>query len=180
MHVASYLMHREHAPPGFWPWRDDVRCIEGVEFESTGPTRFFQTVDTHPRSWGRLNWRVQLNKLADDRAALPLFRTFYPGVEWKLAPSADQRWFVTAWFRWDRPAGEHVEGCAGSVAAIESGVISFRIPAFDRDSGETLQLRSRVDARDRRSIADSVQSVRKSDASTKSTLINLDDVLDLH
>ncbi len=179
MHIARYVMQREHAPPGFWRWPDACKTLEGVELESAIPTRFFQTVDQYPRAWGRLSWRVQLNKLVEDRAELPLFRTFYPGVEWKLN-STDARWFLTAWFLWELPGDKRSEPQPAAVAGLDDGVVSFAISRADPDSGERLYLRSRIDARDRHSVAETVQQQREGDAPAQTSVILIDDLLDLY
>lgn len=172
MRIATYLMQREHAPPGFWQWRDEVMPVAGVEIESGVPTRFFQTVDAYPRSWGRLTWRIQLNKIVDDRAGVPLFRSFYPGVEWNLN-SFDRRWFLTAWFKW-----EQGDPRAASIARIEDDTVSFAIPPAGTACSDELYLRSRIDARDRHRVAETVARAREPDVPSHPELIVLDDFVD--
>jgi hypothetical protein len=139
------------------------------------PTRFFQSVDPHPRSWGPLHWRIQLNKIVDGRAELPLFRTFYPGVEWNLN-HPDYRWFLSAWFRWEHRNGA-LEPRSSGPLHIEGDTVVFRIPVPDPDFAGSLYLRSRVDARDRRSIAEAQHS-REQATTRESSVILLDDVFD--
>ena len=102
MESAQCYMEREHAPPGFWQRAERAVLVDGVRLESDVPTRFFQTLDPFPPEWGRLRWRIQLNGIVSERAAAPMFRTFYPGVEWNLH-RAESRWFLTAWFTWEGP-----------------------------------------------------------------------------
>ena len=172
-------MKPEDAPPGFWQGPGDQRVlVDGVEFESGVPTRFFQTVDKHPPEWGRLSWRIQLNKIVAGQAATPVFRTFYPGVEWNLN-RADHRWFLTAWFRWEG-AGPHYR-CPGPAgpAHIEGDTVLFRIyspPEPDHD--RPLFLRSRVDARDRSRISEALQSQQELQANPDPAVIVLDDIIE--
>lgn len=169
-------MRREHAPPGFWPWPADERALlDGVELESGVPTRFFQIVDPYPRTWGPLRWRVQLNKMVDGRAELPLFRAFYSGVEWNLN-HPDYRWFLTAWFRWEHSAGVPAASSCGP-SHIEGNTVVFPIPVPDPAFVGSLCLRSRIDARDRHRIAEAVRSHDRP-TDTEAPLIILDDVLD--
>lgn len=170
-------MRREHAPPGFWPWSgEESALLDGVELESAVRTRFFQTVDPYPRTWGPLHWRVQLNKIVDGRAELPLFRAFYSGVEWNLN-HPDYRWFLTAWFSWERRAGV-LDARPSAPVRIEEDTVVFPIPVPDQEFAGSLYLRSRIDGRDRRRIAETVRS-REQATPLKSSLILLDDVLDL-
>jgi hypothetical protein len=179
-------MHPEQAPPGFWTWPGDgPALIAGVELDSAVPTRFFQTLDAFPPAWGRLSWRVQLNKLVADRAESPSFRTFYPGVEWNLRSGG--RWFLSAWFRWDgdgpRYAGRDLPGAI----RVEGDTALFRyawMPAAESpelpDLERPLFLRSRVDARDRRRIAEALRSEREPAPQPEPGLIVLDDILGPH
>lgn len=180
MKTAQCLMQREHVPPGFWPWPgDELMLVDGVELESAVPTRFFQTVDAYPRRWGRLSWRVQLNKIVEGRAGLPLFRSFYPGVEWNLH-HPDYRWFLTAWFEWERRAGERGEPRRASATQIDGDTVLFPIPAPDPEfDGSLYYLRSRVDARGRRGVAEAVRSQREQAETSDPAVILLDDVIDL-
>lgn len=171
-------MQRQHAPPGFWGWHEETAALEGVELESTVPTRFFQTVDAFPRSWGRLSWRLQLNKIVADRVGLPLFRTFYPGVEWNLS-HPDDRWFLTAWLKWDQ-SGECGEPQCVPPVRIDGDTILFRIPTPSPECEGASFLRSRVDARHRRRIAETVRAQLEQTASADSGLILLDDLMDHH
>jgi hypothetical protein len=170
-------MSREHAPPGFWQWADELVLLDGVELESAVPTRFFQTVDASPPEWGRLSWRIQLNKVVDGRAEAPFFRTFYSGVEWNLSHS-DDRWFLTAWCRWEQLAGERGTPRCVPPARIERETILFPIPPPDPGFDRPLYLRSRVDARDRRLIAEAVQSESNQPAPEDEKLILLDDFME--
>jgi hypothetical protein len=179
MKIARCLIQREQAPPGFWPWRDDSALVDGVEFESAVPTRFFQSVDAYPKDLGRLGWRVQLNRIADGRAGLPMFRTFYPGVEWNLNHSG-ARWFLTAWYKWERHAGEREDAQSVKPERIEGDTVWFPIVSASPNVGKALYLRSRVDARDRRAIASGIAAHNTSDASSDSALIVLDDLIDIH
>lgn len=160
-------MSIDDAPPDFWRWPDAASAaIDGVELESSVPTRFFQSVDAYPPEWGRLVWRVQLNRLDLRDVTLPVYRTFYPGVEWNLR-AGDGRWFLTAWMRWEGP------GPLQPIAqppAIDGDTVSFCI---DR----TIFLRCRVDARDRRSIAQNVRSQRADPQPHEPGLISLDDII---
>ncbi len=172
-------MRREHAPPGFWPWPGDERALlEGVELESAVPTRFFQTVDPYPRTWGPLHWRVQLNKMVDGRAELPLFRAFYSGVEWNLN-HPDYRWLLTAWFRWEHRTGVPAAPPCGPSrpSHIEGKTVVFPISVPDPEFVGSLYLRSRIDARDRERIAEALRSHERA-TNPEPSLIILDDVLD--
>ena len=172
-------MQPEDAPPGFWEGPGDQPVlVDGVELESDVPTRFFQTVDKYPPEWGRLTWRIQLNKIVAGRAASPVFRTFYPGVEWNLN-RADHRWFLTAWFRWEG-AGPHYR-CPGPTgpAHIEGETVLFRMnspPEPDHD--RPLFLRSRVDARDRSRISEALQSQQEPQTKSDPAVIVLDDIIE--
>jgi hypothetical protein len=178
-------MHPEQAPPGFWTWPGDGPApIAGVELDSSVATRFFQTLDPFPAAWGRLSWRIQLNKLVAGRAEPPSFRTFYPGVEWNLNRSGG-RWFLSAWFRWDGAGPAYAaDGASPGAIRIEGDTALFRfawMPAADSpdrpDLERPLFLRSRVDARDRRRIAEDLRSEREPAAPPDPGLIVLDDVL---
>ncbi len=174
MNVRAYWMRPDDAPPGPWWHGADARLVHGVELRSGIPTRFFQSVDAYPSAWGRLLWRVQLNTIESDRIAQPAFRTFYSGVEWNLNHPG-HCWFLTAWFRWDGPGPDAGAASTAPLPAIEGGTVLFPF-AVDAPSGAALCLRSRVDARERRHIAEAVRAEReppKRDA----TLIVLDDVL---
>ena len=136
-------MQAEHAPPGFWKWPESSRLVPGVIVESAVPTRFFQALDAYPGEWGRLWWRLQLNRLLDERVELPVFRTFYPGTEWNLR-RPDHRWFLTGWFTWQGPGPE-------AAAELEPPQVEGDTVLFPFAAGR--YLRTRVDARDRREIA---------------------------
>jgi hypothetical protein len=179
MKRAQFYMSKEQAPPGFWHWRDDVALVDGVELQSRVPTRFFQSVDPYPQHWGQLIWRVQLNKIVSDRANLPLFRSFYPGVEWNLN-HFDFRWFLTAWFRWKQRGSESGEPFSASQPRVEGDTVLFPIAPPDPASDERPCLRSRVDARDRRSIARAVRSQDEQTVSQEPDVIVIDDLIDLH
>ena len=160
-------MHAEDAPPGFWSGAES-QPVDGVELTSKARTRLFQTLDAYPREWGRLTWRVQVNKLEGDRASLPMFRTFYPGVEWNLKVP-DYRWFLTAWFKWDGP-GPPDRGPVTPIPMVEGDTVLFCIGAAP--DAKPLFLRSRVDAREQRRLAS--EPPPKSDSS----IIVLDDVIE--
>jgi hypothetical protein len=163
----------ENAPPGFWRWSDKAEAIiDGVELQSSVPTRFFQSVDTYPPEWGRLSWRVQVNALDGDCATTPSFRTFYPGVEWNLA-RGDGRWFLSAWLLWNG-AGPPGDMRASHTVYIEGDTISFEIAKLPERS---LFLRCRVDARDRRSIAEEVRARESAAETADDDVIVLDDIL---
>ncbi|MBV8073803.1 MAG: hypothetical protein JO140_00135 [Candidatus Eremiobacteraeota bacterium] len=166
-------MHVEDAPPGYWRWpAEDAALVDGIEIRSAVPTRFFQTLDQYPREWGRLSWRVQLNKLFGGRAGSPFFRTFYPGVEWNLN-HPDYRWFLSAWLRWDG-SGPPADEFNGTRVAVNGDTALFRIGAT---SEGPLYLRSRIDARDRRNIAEAVRAERARPSEPESTgIILLDDL----
>jgi hypothetical protein len=184
-------MQPEYAPPGFWQWPGDQPVlVDGVELDSGVPTRFFQTVDAYPAEWGRLRWRVQLNKIVSGRPVSPAFRTFYPGVEWNLN-HPDYRWFLTAWFKWEGPGPAYRDPLLPRPARIEEDTVLFRIawmpkprpldfpdsapePDFDRP----LFLRARVDARDRRRIAEALHLQPEPRAKSDSAVILLDDIID--
>ena len=140
--------------------------VDGVELESAVPTRFFQSVDAYPTEWGRLIWRVQLNLLANGSVALPVFRTFYPGVEWNLRHH-ERSWFLTAWLRWE---GMGPPQSAAGPPSIEGDRVAFSI-------GPNAFLRCRVDARDRRSIARSVQADTPVAPSEEPGVISLDEII---
>lgn len=175
MTLGECRMQAEDAPPGFWPWpRDPAALVGGVQIESAVPTRFFQTLDPIPPAWGRLSWRVQLNRLEGDRAAAPRFRTFYSGVEWNLR-AAGPRWFLSAWLRWDGPGPHSGDPCMLAPARIEGDTVLFRIA---RDVEPPLFLRCRVDARDRRAAAAAVRAQRRVEPPSERGLIVLDDLLE--
>jgi len=188
-------MQPEHAPPGYWQWPGDRPVlIDGVTLESRVPTRFFQTIDAYPGEWGRLSWRIQLNKIVSGQTALPAFRTFYPGVEWNLK-HPDYRWFLTAWLKWEGPGPPYrdpaLPGPPQIPALIKDDTVLFCFawmpkpkpvdvpdvppePDFERP----LFLRSRVDARDRRSIAEAVHAKPEVAAKPASGVISLDDIIE--
>jgi hypothetical protein len=167
-------MEAEDAPPGFWPWPGEpAALVDGVYLESAAPTRFFQTLDRYPPEWGRLSWRVQLNRLDGERAAAPRFRTFYSGVEWNLR-GPDGRWFLSGWIRWNRPGVEPDPPRIALPVRIEDDAVLFAIAP---EGEEPLFLRCRVDARDRRTIAASVAARDRDDPPSRPELIVLDDVL---
>lgn len=184
-------MEPEDAPPGPWPLPGDrPLLVAGVELESGVPTRFFQSVDTYPAEWGRLSWRVQVNKIVSDRAASPVFRTFYSGVEWNLN-RPDFRWFLSAWFHWDGPGPQYRDPCFPAPPQIDGDTALFRFAwmpkpappdtadAFpEPDLDRPLFLRSRVDARDRRRIAAALRSQPEVPAKRDPTLISLDDIIE--
>jgi len=170
-------MQREHSPPGFWQRLDDEALVDGIELESAVRTRFFQTVDPWPRSWGRLSWRIQVNKILAGRIGLPLFRTFYPGIEWNLS-HPDYRWFLTAWFRWEPRSQERGQASWVSTARIEGDTVLFSIPPADPAFDGVVYLRSRVDARDQRGIAQAVRLQSEQPAPEQENLIVLDDFID--
>jgi hypothetical protein len=170
VNVARCTMTIDDAPPGFWQWPGtDSALIDGVELESTVPTRFFQTLDAFPREWGRLFWRVQLNRLDERRATLPMFRTFYPGVEWNLNHPGG-RWFLSAWFKWQGDAPAAADPSQGAAIRIEGDTIVFTL-------GQIV-LRSRVDARDRKAVAESLHAHEPKAPSPPPGVIVLDDVVD--
>ncbi len=144
--------------------------VDGVEIESGTPTRFFQTLDAYPRTWGRLSWRIQLNRLAAGTAGSPVFRTFYPGVEWNLS-HPEGRWILTAWFRWDGP-GPPVLEADGRTPSVQGDTALFPF------APGPLLLRSRVDARDRRSIAAALRAARPAPSPAGDAVIVLDDLLE--
>jgi hypothetical protein len=176
-------MNPEQAPPGFWTGSvERAVLVDGVEFESAVPTRFFQTLDPFPRAWGRLSWRVQVNRLAGERAEAPAFRTFYPGVEWNLNRPGG-RWFLSAWFKWDDGAPPGADPLAVAIQ-VEGDTALFRygwLPApgsADRPEGQRpLFLRSRIDARSRQRIAAALRAEREPAPKTDPDVIVLDDVL---
>jgi hypothetical protein len=165
-------MQAENAPPGFWTGPSDrPLLVEGVELSSNVPTRFFQSVDAYPREWGRLRWRIQLNAIVDDRITSPMFRTFYPGVEWNLRAAAD--WFLTAWFTWDGPGPDAREQSALGPPIIHDDGVLFRFAS----TPQPLFLRLRVDARDRRRIAEEVRAREQRERTSDSRVIVLDDII---
>lgn len=191
MKAGQRLMRSEHAPPGFWTQSGSGPVpIDGIELESGVPTRFFQTLDAYPPAWGRLSWRVQLNKIVSDLAAAPVFRTFYPGVEWNLN-RPDPRWFLTAWFRWEGPGPRYRGADPAGPPEIHGDTALFRIgwmpkaAAADRSDTEPepdferpLFLRSRIDARERRRISETLRTQRESESKTDVTTIVLDDIIE--
>ena len=171
--IGSCTLRSENAPPGFSQGPDDVDVVvAGVEFESTVPTRFFQTVDAYPPEWGRLVWRIQLNALVDGRAAPPIFRTFYSGVEWNLKSGPTLRWFLSAWVRWDGAGPSHHNAGAPAVS-LEGNTARFRIASTPEGA---IFLRSRIDARDRRRVAAELRAER-AEQPTDGSVIQLDDIL---
>ena len=174
MKIGQCFMQPEHTPPGFWHGPGDQPVlVDGVEFESGVATRFFQSVDAYPSEWGRLRWRIQLNKIVSGRAGSPVFRTFYPGIEWNLH-HPDYRWFLSAWFQWEGPGPQYREPALPGPARIEKDTVLFRIADFDRP----VFLRSRVDVRDRRRIAEALQSQPELPAKPDSAVIVLDDIFE--
>jgi hypothetical protein len=179
MIITQRLMHKEQAPPGFWPWPEDALLVEGVELESAVPTRFFQTLDPVPRSLGRLSWRIQLNRIVAGQADMPMFRTFYSGVEWNLN-HPDYRWFLTAWFKWEGSPGGPGEPHCAPPASIDGETVVFSLTPPKSAPGALLHLRSRVDARDRNRIADSIRSQAERTERPHDTVIVIDDVIHFH
>lgn len=191
MEVGQCSMQPEDAPPDFWQRPDDRGAlIDGVVLESSVPTRFFQTVDTLPPEWGRLSWRVQLNKIVSGRAGSPVFRTFYPGVEWKL-DHPDYRWFLTAWFRWDGDGPGYPDPGLPAAIRIEGDTVLFRIAWKPKpqhpestnappepDLARPVFLRSRVDARERKRIAEGLRAEHETPAAPPSAVISLDDIIE--
>ncbi len=192
MKVGQCSMQPEHAPPGFWRWSvDRAVIIDGVHLDSGVPTRFFQTLDAYPSDWGRLSWRIQLNKRESGRAVTPVFRTFYAGVEWNLN-RPDYRWFLTAWFTWEGPGPQYRDPCLPGPAHIEDDTALFRIAwmpkprpldcpdsAPEPDPDRPLFLRSRVDARDRRRTSEALRPRHELRTKSDSAVILLDDILDV-
>jgi hypothetical protein len=174
--TARFLMQRDDGPPGFWPWPEECALVEGVELESAARTRFFQSIDAYPASWGRLSWRIQINKIVADRASVPQFRGFYSGIEWNL-DRHDYRWFLTAWSRWEQGTELGEPRCMAP-AAIDGDTILFAVPPADPKSQARIYLRSRVDTRNRRQIAEDVRLSREQQATSDPELIVLDDVID--
>lgn len=183
-------MQPEDAPPGLWQAGDRPPFVDGVELESNAPTRFFQSVDAFPSEWGRLSWRIQVNKIVSERAASPVFRTFYTGVEWNLN-RPDYRWFLSAWFHWEGPGPGYRDRCFPAPPLIDGDTALFRfawlplsgppdlpgsVPQPDLE--RPLFLRSRVDARDRRRIAEAVRSQRDIAATSDPGVISLDDIIE--
>lgn len=190
MKAGQCTMQSEHAPPGFWRWPGDGPIlIDGIELDSAVPTRFFQTADAYPSGWGRLSWRIQLNKIVSGRAVSPAFRTFYPGVEWNLN-RPDHRWFLTAWFKWEGIGPRYRDADLSGPPHVEGDTALFRFgwmpkpkaldpadsapePDFDRP----IFLRSRVDARDRRRISEALRSEHDPQSKPDSAVILLDDII---
>jgi hypothetical protein len=176
-------MHLDDAPPGFWQTPEEASAlVDGVELHSSLPTRFFQTLDAYPPEWGRLIWRVQLNRLVDDRAVSPAFRTFYPGIEWNLRHpemlSSDDRWFLSAWMRWEGAgAPDCKRDIAMPVVQIEASTALFLV-ATNRE--QPIFLRSRVDARDRHQIARELDNEPAPSSTPSQGIIRLDDVIERH
>jgi len=189
--VGQCSMQPEDAPPDFWQRpHEGAALIDGVVLESGVPTRFFQTVDALPPEWGRLSWRVQLNKIASGRAGLPVFRTFYPGVEWNLN-HPDYRWFLSAWFKWEGAGPPYRDPGSPGTVQVEGDTVLFRIawqpkPAAveaasalpEPDLSRPLYLRSRIDARDRKRISEAVQAREARPAPAGSAVISLDDIIE--
>ena len=177
-------MKPEQAPPGFWTGPvDRPALVDGVEFESAVPTRFFQTLDPFPPAWGRMSWRVQVNRVVGGGAESPAFRTFYPGVEWNLNRPGG-RWFLSAWFRWDDAPPPGGELALPGPIRVEADTALFRyawLPAAgtaDRaDPERPLFLRSRIDARSRRGIAEALRTEREPPPKADPGVIVLDDIL---
>ncbi len=184
-------MQSEDAPPGFWKWPGERHVlVDGIALESAVPTRFFQTVDAYPPEWGRLNWRVQLNKMESGRAGSPAFRTFYPGVEWNLN-RPDHRWFLTAWMKWEGPGPRYRDPGFAGPPRIEGDTVLFlfawlpkrhSLEASDSlpepDLDRPLFVRSRVDARDRLRISEALRSQQEPAENSDPALIRLDDILE--
>lgn len=179
MEAGQCTMLAEHAPPGFWQRAGSSALIAGVAIESCVPTRFFQSLDAYPPEWGRLNWRVQLNKVESGHAVSPVFRTFYPGVEWNLKRPG-YRWFLTAWFKWEGPGPPQPVHPTGArideELHIEADTVLFRF-AWIREPDSALFLRSRVDARERKRISETLRSQPARQAKAESAVIVLDDIL---
>lgn len=184
MNVGECRINGEQAPPGFWTGSGDRSLlIGGVEFESAVPTRFFQTLDPFPRAWGRLSWRVQLNRIVAGRAEAPAFRTFYPGVEWNLSRPGG-RWFLSAWFRWEDGAPPCRDPALSGSIRIDAESALFRyawLPVAGSsdvpDPERPLFLRSRIDARSRRRIAEEVRAEREPPPADPGVIV-LDDILE--
>ncbi len=175
MKSAKLFFKSELAPPGFWNASEDATLVDGIEFESAVPTRLFQTVDAYPASWGRLIWRIQVNSIVAYQAGLPLFRTFYPGVEWNLN-HPDFRWFLTAWYAWEQP-GKQREPRSATNLLVERDTVLF--PIAPEEFSGNVYLRSRIDARDRRRVAEDVHAQsRPATAPSSAGVIVLDDLLD--
>jgi len=174
-------MHSDDAPPNFWQALGEATAlVDGVELESTVPTRFFQTLDPYPPEWGRLVWRIQLNRFVDGRAESPVFRTFYPGVEWNLRrpelQAPNDRWFLTAWMRWEG-AGPHCDPAAQPAVHVAENTAFFLVGLH---VGQSVFLRSRVDARDRRQIAQALGSETEPSTASGDGIILLDDLIERH
>jgi hypothetical protein len=175
---AQCYMRREDAPSGFWRRADGAALVDGVRLTSDVPTRFFQTVDAFPAAWGRLRWRIQLNRMDSGRVAGPMFRTFYPGVEWNLTHPAPA-WFLTAWFTWEGPGPRRPEPRAPAPARIDGDTALFRIAWMPPSAGldQPLFLRCRVDARDRRRMYEARLARDQDQPPADPDLIVLDDLL---
>ncbi|MGH7707541.1 MAG: hypothetical protein ACREM8_00380 [Vulcanimicrobiaceae bacterium] len=174
MNLSHCTISADDAPPGFWPWpAQGSALIAGVEFASAAPTRFFQRIDACPPQWGRPLWRVQINQLAAGRAAMPVFRTFYPGVEWNLRlPGA--RWFLSAWLKWNDP--NQSNRAAGSLVPvrIEGDEVLFRVADIEPQPF----LRCRVDARERNEVSASLRAQREPPQRSDPSVIALDDLFE--
>jgi hypothetical protein len=170
VNVARCVMTIDDAPPGFWQWPGtDSALIDGIELESAVPTRFFQSLDAYPREWGRIFWRLQLNRFEHGRVTMPMFRTFYPGVEWNLNRPGG-RWFLSAWFKWQANGPAGADPSQRAAMQIEGDTVVFSF-------GEIV-LRSRVDARDRKAVAESLRAHEREPAPPPPGVIMLDDVVD--
>lgn len=171
---AQCHMRREDAPSGFWRRaHHGAVLVDGVRLFSDVPTRFFQTVDAYPPEWGRLRWRIQLNRIVDEHAVTPMFRTFYPGVEWNLQ-RAGSPWFLTAWLAWDGPGPRFSEPRTPAPARIDGTTALFPIARLDDDT--PLFLRSRVDARGRRAVYEALLARDQDRPPADPRLIVLDDI----
>lgn len=180
--MRQRLMRSEDAPPDFWRAPADTALIDGIELESAVPTRFFQTLDAYPPEWGRLVWRIQLNRLIGERIDSPVFRTFYPGVEWNLRHPGVQppaaRWFLTAWMRWEGTGPPHRDLATTEPAVrIDANTALFFVAS---NLAQPIFLRSRIDARDRRQIAQELETDAKPSAASEQGLILLDDLIERH
>lgn len=179
--MRQFLMQSDDAPPNFWRAPGEATAlVDGVELESAVPTRFFQTLDAYPSEWGRLVWRIQLNRLVAECVASPVLRTFYPGVEWNLRRpdvQPDDRWFLTAWMRWEGTGPPHYDlADAQPTVRIEANTALFLIaPNLE----QPLFLRSRVDARDRRQIAQALDPEAQPPKGAQGVIL-LDDLIERH
>jgi len=168
--VARCIMTIDDAPPGFWQWPGaDSVLVDGVALESTVPTRFFQTLDPYPTEWGRLFWRVQLNRLENGRATTPMFRTFYPGVEWNLKHRGGH-WFLSAWFKWQAGVPAGADPSQRASIRVEGDTVAFELGP--------VVLRSRVDARERQAVAESLRAHERPSPPPPAGVILLDDIVD--